>query len=131
MSRISIDWSYATASYITLTPIVVRSSRKTMTGEYHSSGQLAAWMVRSCGGVMGTVPVEDGCATGRLSRVLMDNVTVWNLSTVAKTSTWDLRPGRGGAAAADEADTPRNAPSLPPPIVPENPPSAPPAPTHT
>ncbi|MFN5957862.1 MAG: hypothetical protein ACK462_07995, partial [Planctomyces sp.] len=71
MSRISIDWSYATASYITLTPIVVRSSRKTMTGEYHSSGQLAAWMVRSCGGVMCTVPVEDGCATGRLSRVLV------------------------------------------------------------
>ncbi|MFN5662675.1 MAG: hypothetical protein ACK48N_11395, partial [Planctomyces sp.] len=59
MSRISIDWSYATASYITLTPIVVRSSRKTMTGEYHSSGQLAAWMVRSCGGVMGTVPGMD------------------------------------------------------------------------
>ncbi len=66
-----------------------------------------------------------------IGRVLMDNVTVWNLSTVAKTSTWDLRPGRGGAAAADEADTPRNAPSLPPPIVPENPPSAPPAPTNT
>ncbi|MFN9131479.1 MAG: hypothetical protein ACK5XO_02220, partial [Phycisphaerales bacterium] len=66
-----------------------------------------------------------------IGRVLMDCVTVWNFSSVAKTSTWDLRPGRGGAAAADGADAPRNVPSLPPPIVPANPPPIPPAPTNT